>query len=144
MTSNTYNGWANYQTWNAALWIGNDEFLYNTAKACVEYCGNDETPWAKFVRCMTDGQIGRMLGQTADGVRWNDPAIDEAEMVEMMTELYVTNSPLLNSWFLKLIVWLTVDIPVWVTINFLLVYPLPPLITLISDIVFLFEAVLKL
>ena len=46
MTSNTYNGWANYQTWNAALWIGNDEFLYNTAKACVEYCGTDETPWA--------------------------------------------------------------------------------------------------
>ena len=73
MTSNTYNGWANYQTWNAALWIGNDEFLYNTAKACVEYCGNDETPWQKFVRCMTDGQIGRMLGQTADGVKWNDP-----------------------------------------------------------------------
>jgi hypothetical protein len=63
MTSNTYNGWANYQTWNAALWIGNDEFLYNTAKACVEYCGTDETPWAKFVRCMTDGQIGRMLGR---------------------------------------------------------------------------------
>ena len=31
----TYNGWANYETWNAALWIGNDEFLYNTAKACV-------------------------------------------------------------------------------------------------------------
>ena len=31
------NGWANYETWNAALWIGNDEFLYNTAKACVTY-----------------------------------------------------------------------------------------------------------
>ena len=47
MTSNTYNGWANYQTWNAALWIGNDEFLYNTAKACVEYCGTNETPMGK-------------------------------------------------------------------------------------------------
>ena len=36
-TDNTYNGWANYETWNAALWIGNDEFLYNTARACVEF-----------------------------------------------------------------------------------------------------------
>jgi hypothetical protein len=87
MTTSTYNGWANYQTWNAALWIGNDEFLYNTAKACVEYCGTNETPWQKFVRCMTDGQIGRMLGQTADGVKWNDPAIDADAMVEMMADL---------------------------------------------------------
>ena len=86
-TDTTYNGWANYQTWNVALWIGNDEFLYNTAKACVEYCGADETPWQKFVRCMTDGQIGRMLGKTADGVKWNDPAIDADAMVEMMTDL---------------------------------------------------------
>ena len=82
-----YNGWANYQNWNAALWIGNDEFLYNTAKACVEYCGDNETPWEKFVRCMTDGQIGRMLGQTADGVKWNDPKINRFELNEMLAEL---------------------------------------------------------
>jgi hypothetical protein len=83
----TYNGWANYETWNAALWIGNDEFLYNTAKACVEFCSDDETPWEKFVRCMTEGQIGRLLLKTGDGVRWDDPKIDAAEMVEMMTDL---------------------------------------------------------
>ena len=83
----TYNGWANYETWNAALWIGNDEFLYNTAKACVTFCGDNETPWQKFVRCMTEGQIGRMLVQTRDGVRWDDEAINEEEMVEMMQEL---------------------------------------------------------
>ena len=47
------NGWANYETWNASLWIGNDEFLYNTAKACVTYREGLETPWDKFVRCMT-------------------------------------------------------------------------------------------
>ena len=86
-TLSTYNGWATYETWNAALWIGNDEFLYNTAKACVEFCGNDETPWEKFVRCMTDGQIGRHLVQTRDGVRWDSCAIDADEMNEMMVDL---------------------------------------------------------
>ena len=69
------NGWANYETWNASLWIGNDEFLYNTAKACVTYREGLETPWDKFVRCMTDGQIGRHLVTTGDGVRWDDPAM---------------------------------------------------------------------
>ena len=81
------NGYANYETWNAALWIGNDEFLYNTAKACVTYCADWETPWEKFVRCMVDGQIGRHLVKTGDGVAWNDPKIDEDEMNEMLAEL---------------------------------------------------------
>jgi hypothetical protein len=36
---------------------------------------------------MTDGQIGRFLGATGDGVKWNDPAIDADEMNEMMAEL---------------------------------------------------------
>ena len=87
MTDTTYNGWANYETWNAALWIGNDEFLYNTAKACVTYREGLETPWDKFVRCMMDGQIGRLLCKTGDGVAWNDPAIDADEMNEMLWEL---------------------------------------------------------
>ena len=87
MTDTTYNGWTNYETWNAALWIGNDEFLYNTAKACVTYREGLETPWDKFVRCMTDGQIGRHLEKTGDGVRWDDPAIDTEEMSEMLWEL---------------------------------------------------------
>lgn len=83
-----YNGWANYETWNVALWIGNDEFLYNTAKACVEFCGDNETPWDKFVRCMIDGQIGRHLVKTKDGVKWNDPKINADEMNEMMQDLW--------------------------------------------------------
>ena len=86
MISN-YNGWANYETWNAALWVGNDEFLYNTAKACVEYCSEDETPWDKFVRCMMEGQIGKFLGATGDGVEWDNVNIDADEMNEMMAEL---------------------------------------------------------
>ena len=87
MTDTTYNGWANYETWNVSLWIGNDEFLYNTAKACVKFCSEDETPWDKFQRCMCEGQIGRMLCKTADGVAWDNPEIDADEMNEMLAEL---------------------------------------------------------
>ena len=87
MTDTTYNGWANRETWNVALWIGNDEFLYNTAKACVEFCDNTETPYSKFVRCMMEGQIGRMLGATGDGFSWDDPNINREEINEMMSEL---------------------------------------------------------
>ena len=87
MTSTTYNGWANYETWNASLWINNDEFLYNTAKACVDFCGDNETPWDKFQRCMMEGQIGRFLGKTGDDVAWNDPAIDADEMNDCLYEL---------------------------------------------------------
>lgn len=27
--SDTYNGWSNYETWNCALWLGNDEGSYH-------------------------------------------------------------------------------------------------------------------
>ena len=87
MTDTTYNGWTNYETWNAALWIGNDEFLYNTAKACVRFAEPNESPYSKFVRCMTDGQIGRHLVTTGDGLAWAAPAIDRVEMDRMMEDL---------------------------------------------------------
>ena len=85
-STETYNGFANYETWNVALWIGNDEFLYNTARACVRFA-EGENPWIKFVRCMTDGIIGRFMGETGDGVKWNDPAIDSAAMSRWIVEL---------------------------------------------------------
>ena len=37
MTDSTYNGWANFETWNVALWIGGDEGLYNFAKEFASY-----------------------------------------------------------------------------------------------------------
>lgn len=34
MTTSTYNGWTNWETWNVALWIDNEEPLY---RAKVEF-----------------------------------------------------------------------------------------------------------
>ena len=72
----TYNGWANWETWNVALWIQNDEGLYAAARQCrgsyadllalLWECGSTETP---------------------DGCRWNDLKIDAVEIAEMMDDL---------------------------------------------------------
>jgi hypothetical protein len=36
---------------------------------------------------MMEGQIGRFLGTTGDGVAWNDEAIDARQMERLMADL---------------------------------------------------------
>ena len=74
MTAETYNGWANYETWNVALWIGNDEGLYNIARRCVNY--------QQFA-----DSVSEFITQTVDGVAWNDAQLDRVELDEMIDEL---------------------------------------------------------
>ena len=68
-----YNGWADWTTWNCALWIGGDEGLYNEAKFSNSY--------GEFVGTMQE--LG--MGATPDGAKWDEA--DYAEMQEMMDDL---------------------------------------------------------
>ena len=85
----TYNGWANYETWNASLWINNDEMLYAIAKACVNKSrlGMVDNARQHFISLMTDPILNNILSKTGDGVAWNSEKINAEEMTDMMEEL---------------------------------------------------------
>ena len=82
----SYNGWTNYETWNVALWINNDEGLYRHAVRYVQQCERlDET-----VDYMVFADVIAMLygPTTGDGVSWTDISqLDTTELDEMLTEL---------------------------------------------------------
>jgi len=83
-TDEGYNGWTNWETWNVALWIGNDEGLYSMARDCRDY--------AQFVEQMRElgedcGDATGISRETPDGVAWNDSGLDTDELDDMIDEL---------------------------------------------------------
>lgn len=77
-----YNGWANYETWNVALWIGNDEGLYNLAR---RYRSRSR-PYDAFVDDLSEVG-GAIAYQTPDGVAWNDSGLDRDALNDLIAEL---------------------------------------------------------
>ena len=73
MTDTTYNGWANYETWNVALWLQNDYALYKFASRYDDY--------SKFVAAIGFGS------ETPDGVSFASPKLNYDELNEMMQDL---------------------------------------------------------
>jgi hypothetical protein len=61
--STEYNGWENYETWNVALWIQNDEGLYDIARRCDDY--------QDFVDA-----VEGLISKTPDGVSFTDPKVN--------------------------------------------------------------------
>lgn len=83
-TMTTYNGWKNRQTWNVALWIGNDESLYRGALAFVRNRKEAKKPvrYRQFVE--VEGLAG---DKTPDGVAWDGKRLDYKALDAMLAEL---------------------------------------------------------
>ncbi len=71
-----YNGWKNYETWNVALWINNDEGLSSLACACRTY--ND----------LVDQLRDCGVTETPDLVAFNDSGLDRRELDKVIRELH--------------------------------------------------------
>jgi len=72
---NTYNGWANYETWNVARWIQNNENWYLIARDMDNY---DE-----FVDLMNDCGVFA----TGDLVSLRDEHLDYLELTHLVGQL---------------------------------------------------------
>ena len=76
MTSETYNGWANYETWNVALWLGNDEAMYNLARGFAEH----------GYKSLSHLLVESFGPETPDGVHWQDCELDIFARSDMLEE----------------------------------------------------------
>ncbi len=75
-----YNGWKNRETWNVALYIGNDEAMYRAADRFMQkYKG--KAPYDDFIQWE-----GLGASRTPDGVHWVSPKISRAELNRAMRE----------------------------------------------------------
>lgn len=70
-----YNGWQNYETWNVALYIQNEEPLYRVACRCDDY-----SDFLLLTRRIRDAK-------TPDGVKWDDKELDISELDELIISL---------------------------------------------------------
>ena len=77
MTTETYNGWANYETWNVALWLGNNEVMYNFARGFAEH----------GYKSLSHQLVETFGAVTPDGVYWQHADLDVTALNEMMADL---------------------------------------------------------
>lgn len=78
----SYEGWANYNTWNVSLWINNTYEIYQGAVEFMKSNPDSQTPYRDFVAsCGLDTQY------TPDDEPYIDEGLNYAELDAMMREL---------------------------------------------------------
>ena len=66
----TYNGWTDWTTWNCALWINNEQSIYNIAAVCDTY---SDFLWEMQAMCG--------FYSTPDDADWGEANIEELNEV---------------------------------------------------------------
>ena len=79
-TDTTYNGWKNYQTWNVALWLGNDYPIYRVASGYSKY----PSPYRSFRQEIKDSTG---YTRTKDGVSLWSARLDINALDERIREM---------------------------------------------------------
>lgn len=82
MTDEGYNGWRNYETWNVAMWIG-EEPIYNGA---VDFMKNDNPDPQNSYRAFVVS-CGLEAQKTPDGVAYMGDTLDYEDLNRMMADL---------------------------------------------------------
>ena len=94
MTDTTYNGWTNYETWCAALWLGEDEYWRDRAEEIMREEDNDASAaTAELAREMeevyeddvpaTAGMYADLLSASMSRINWYEIAGHYIEDVDV-------------------------------------------------------------
>jgi len=75
-----YQGWANYETWNVALDINNNEKIYSAARTFMNQHDHKPAPFQTFVNAYK-------LTKTIDNVLYTHPNLNTEELDQLMNEL---------------------------------------------------------
>ena len=70
-----YNGWKNYETWNVALWLQNDEGFYSMAQDAPNY-------YELLIELQNS-----FLDATPDGVDFEDDDLDYQALNELVSSI---------------------------------------------------------
>ena len=74
----SYNGWTNYETWNVALWIDNEEWLYKLVRGAKSY--------QHFLTRLKRVDPWLRAKGTADGIRWLNRKVNVKELDEWVRD----------------------------------------------------------
>ena len=66
----TYNGWTDWTTWNCALWVNNEQSIYNIAAVCDTY---SDFLWEMQAMCG--------FYSTPDGADYGEANYDEMNLL---------------------------------------------------------------